>query len=396
MKPNLTTILTLLLTLICSTPAGSARQTASLLTCDPGSEVYELCGHTALRLTDDYGHDYVVNYGVFDFSSPGFLYRFVKGETDYMCAAAPTEAFVESYRRHGREIRELPLDLTDEEIDRLKVLLTENLQPENRVYRYNYVLDNCATRPLAMIERAIADSIIMTDDRTRPEATTFRNAMRSFHRNYPWYQFGIDLALGSGIDRPINAREKTFAPLMLERQLLGARTRSGRIIAARQPHVLSPGVPGGAALGPTPTVLTPVFAGWALCVAIILITAREMRRRRRTKWVDTALFSCFGIAGCLITFLVFISTHEATSPNQLIVWLNPFCFIAAIFPWIKSLQNALKWYHFANFVVLITLLVVWPFTRQAMNPAFIPLILTSIIRSASFIYITRAQTKSSK
>ena len=53
----------------------------SLITCSPGKEIYELEGHTALRIkTPDY--DMAVNYGIFDFNSPNFIYRFVKGETD--------------------------------------------------------------------------------------------------------------------------------------------------------------------------------------------------------------------------------------------------------------------------------------------------------------------------
>ena len=36
---------------------------------------------------------------------------------------------------------------TEEEKERLIALLTENYRPENRVYRYNFFYDNCATRP---------------------------------------------------------------------------------------------------------------------------------------------------------------------------------------------------------------------------------------------------------
>lgn len=43
--------------------------------------------------------------------------------------------------------------------------------------------------------------------------------MRRYHANYPWYQFGIDLALGSGIDQPVggyrNRRGLAFAPILL-------------------------------------------------------------------------------------------------------------------------------------------------------------------------------------
>ena len=55
----------------------------SLLTCAPGTEIYALFGHSAIR----YEHpalqrDWVFNYGMFSFSEPNFVMRFVKGETD--------------------------------------------------------------------------------------------------------------------------------------------------------------------------------------------------------------------------------------------------------------------------------------------------------------------------
>ena len=56
----------------------------SLLTCAPGTEVYQLYGHTALRMQDaSKGVDVVFNYGVFDFNAPHFTWRFVLGECDY-------------------------------------------------------------------------------------------------------------------------------------------------------------------------------------------------------------------------------------------------------------------------------------------------------------------------
>ncbi len=89
----------------------------------------------------------MVNWGLFDFAAPNFVYRFVKGETDYLAGASSTDRFLEIYRREGRKVVEQTLDLTPEEALRVVELTYLNLRPENRVYRYNYVLDNCATRP---------------------------------------------------------------------------------------------------------------------------------------------------------------------------------------------------------------------------------------------------------
>ncbi len=71
----------------------------SLVTCYPGSDVYELEGHTAIRVDMGEGRDYAVSYGIFDFDAPNFIYRFVKGETDYMVGLVPWDYFISSYRR---------------------------------------------------------------------------------------------------------------------------------------------------------------------------------------------------------------------------------------------------------------------------------------------------------
>ena len=51
----------------------------SLLTCAPGTEIYELFGHTAIRYENPAeGKDLVFNYGIFSFNTPNFVLRFVK------------------------------------------------------------------------------------------------------------------------------------------------------------------------------------------------------------------------------------------------------------------------------------------------------------------------------
>ncbi|MDE6486383.1 MAG: DUF4105 domain-containing protein, partial [Muribaculaceae bacterium] len=122
----------------------------SYIVCDAGADIYQLEGHAALRVqTPD--ADIAVNYGLFDFSAPGFVWRFALGRTDYMCGAAPWPWFLDTYRREGRRVTQHRLDLTPSEKAAVISALSRNLTPEHRVYRYNYVKDNCATRPLAIV-----------------------------------------------------------------------------------------------------------------------------------------------------------------------------------------------------------------------------------------------------
>lgn len=384
----------LFLMLAAALAALSARggdQRVSILVAEPGVEIYELEGHAGLRIIDEEG-DYTINWGLFDFGAPGFVYRFVKGETDYSAGAWPTAYFLDSYRGQGRKVVEIELELSPAEILEVKRLVAENLLPENRVYRYNYVKDNCATRPLGIIERATGDSIEMRlPAEWEGEPLTFRRVMRKYHRDYPWYQFGIDLALGSGIDYALAPRELSFAPVLLP-PLLASATVNGAPIATKTPVTLVAAGTGRMA-NPTPWYLTPLAAGILVMCVSLWVSVADIRRRRVSRWLDCILFTLYGLAGCVITFLVFVSVHEATSPNWLIVWLNPFCFIGGWLVWLKSCQKMVLCYHFANFVALLLLAMFWPMLGQVGNIAFIPFVAADAMRSASYIYINQCAIK---
>lgn len=365
-----------MLAVVAAVQAAAAR--VSLLTAYPGAEIFQLEGHTALRIVDDAGRDYVVNWGVFDFNTPNFVGRFVVGRTDYLCWPFPTHNFLEEYRREGRMVVEQVLDLDSVQTARLLEAVETNLRPENREYRYNYVLDNCATRPLALIEGAVGRPLL-SDSLT---TTTFRREMQRFHRDFPWYQFGIDLALGRGLDRPVSVRQTAFAPVTLMLQL------GETDIVAGDPIVYSRQL---LRHEPTPWYLTPMAAA----LAILLLSIGACFFPKAGKWFDSVLFSVQFLGGCVIAFLVFVSTHEATSPNLLLLWLNPMCLLGVVLPWIKSARKAEIWYFFANFALLIVLVVLAPALGRGMNAAFWPLIAADAVRSIDRIRKCRNTIKCS-
>ncbi|MDE5960786.1 MAG: DUF4105 domain-containing protein [Duncaniella sp.] len=364
----------------------------SLLTARAGADIYQLEGHTALRIQSPDRGDYVINWGLFDFAAPNFVYRFVKGETDYMAGAAPTDRFLEMYRREGRVVVEQALNLTPFEKLRVIELTDNNLMPANRVYRYNYVLDNCATRPLAVIERAICDTLSLgVASLPAKSVSTFRNAMRHYHVNYPWYQFGIDLALGSGIDRRISSREMSFAPEALEQMMSSAERRDGaKVVEGTSVLVGAEGE--SPVLPPTPWYLAPMFWCSIVLLVSICVSVGQIRRKSpgvASKIFDTLFYLAMGLAGCVIIFLVVISVHEATSPNWLLLWLNPLCFIPVMAVWVKRMEKLLFSYQILNFASLIVLLILFGCGVQSPNAAFIPLIVADGVRALSCIKTNR-------
>ena len=375
--------------------AAAQNLKVSLLTCFPGQEVFELYGHTAIRITDGESLDKTYNFGLFSFNKPHFVYRFVKGETDYAVGGYPTEYFTPEYAMRGSKVVEQTLNLTQQQAVWLYDELERLCLPENREYRYNYVLNNCATRPRDLIEKAVGGLSYPLPP--FPDAT-YRDIMTHYAENYPWYQFGIDLALGEGIDRRLTVREQMFAPVILMKEMAGAtfKDASGKsrhIVAATSTLVEGSESP---VLPPTPLPLSPIFVCWAAFALIAVATYYKVVRHRQLRWVDTLWFTLTGLTGCLVFFLIFVSEHEATSPNWLGVWLNPLCLFPAVAIWIKSAKKWVYSYHFLNFALVLMLIAGWAALPQVANAAFFPLMLSSLALSASHIVNYKRCEKRSK
>ncbi len=355
----------------------------SLITCSPGPEIYELYGHEAIRVKGE-GRDSVWNFGVFDFRQPNFIYRFVKGETDYMCAGYPFEWFMPEYVGRGSKVVEQELDLSQEEARRLLGMLQTNALPENRVYRYNYVKDNCATRIWEVMERAASEKV------TYPDSVvygTFRNEMRAYNRNYPWYQFGIDLALGAGIDEPVTAKEEMFVPVEMERMIAGAKFADGRPVV-RATRVLNEGVP-DATLPSTPWWAGPMLWCSVAGAILTLVAICDLCRKKVTRWIYSLWFLILGLAGCVVTFLVFVSSHEATTPNLLVLWLNPLQLLMAFGVWKQKRRGLPREMARLNIVLIVVMTGVWIWQQQGINPATWPLIGATFIMAVAYAIIAR-------
>lgn len=369
----------------------------SLITCHAGSVMYELCGHTAIRVQIN-GEDIAVNYGLFEFQTKNFALKFLKGETDYRVGAYPFDIFKQHYLSENRRIVEQELNLTPQQALDLVTLLQINLLPENCVYRYNYVKNNCATKPINLIEQVVNDTITFNEPNIeKAESWTYRDEMRHFHKNYDWYQLGIDMALGSGIDYKLPTREKMFAPEALESMMRGATitdSLGNRIPIIKKETVIHEGAP--AQLPPTPYLLSPSFI-FAIIFAIILgISYKDFKKKQITKWVDSTIFGLYGLISLILCFLIFISVNEATSPNFLILLLNPFCFIPTICIWIKKYNRIVTYFHITNIVALILLSIILISGIQIGNIAIGALILISMTRSATNICISQCVAKKTK
>ena len=84
-----------------------------------------------------------------------------------------------------------------------------------------------------------------------------------------------------------------------------------------------------------PMPVSPVVFGVSVLAFALAVSVSDLRKKSVSRWADAIIMGLYGTVGCVIAFLVFVSTHEATSPNWLLLWLNPACLIVPVCIYIK-------------------------------------------------------------
>lgn len=356
----------------------------SLLTCDPGDELYSAFGHNAVRLLDQStGRDIVFNYGTFDFDTPNFYLKFARGKLDYMLSVSTYEQFILHYQYLQRSVREQVLDLSPEQTMRAVQFLHENYEPQNRFYRYDFFFDNCATRIRDMIEMVLGDQLQWSETDEAADKS-FRNLIDEYVYPMPWADFGIDLALGSVIDREANEREQQFLPDYMEKAFAQASIVGdgpSRPLVKSSSTVLeieAPSSPG--------SLFNPYLLFWVIAIAGIVLTFLGHKRGRLFIGWDLALFGILGVVGWVIVFLWFFTDHSATAYNWNILWAFPFHLVLVFGLIQKYPDDWVKKYLFFALIMADAAVVFWILGWQSFHPSVLPLLLLIILRTNYLYY----------
>lgn len=338
----------------------------SLVTCSPGTEVYAVYGHTALRVEiPSAGIDLAVNYGLFDFGAPNFIWRFIKGETDYMAGAIAYPIFEHEYTDRGSWVTLQRLNLSADEKGRLVQLLDNNLRPENREYRYNFLYNNCSTKALDKVEEALTNPDEMEGVH---DTCTYRSILHRYTAGYPWMQFGIDYLLGLEADRPIGVRQQIFAP----EYLMTYVDKADMTIAGRDyPYVTEKYTvaPRGAKDAVWRALLTPVQTMVVLLLLVAVVCAFEVLVEHRQYWFDLLLFLVQGVMGVVVAFLFFVSEHPTVDSNLHVIYLNPLPLVLLPFLLRGVRHRSTKVAYYVMALLLLAFVVVSLLMYQYIQPA---------------------------
>jgi Domain of unknown function (DUF4105) len=344
----------------------------SLITYTPGAELYQAFGHSAIRVRDDFlGMDRLYNYGVFDFETPNFYVKFVHGDLRYQLAVSSSEEEIRAVGAYGQGVTELPLNLSPSQKQALFEALEINLLPENRFYRYDFILDNCSTRPRDMIER-ITGSPVTVPDAGRQ---TFRDMLDPYFARIPWAGLGVSLLMGARIDRPATPREACFLPADLERAV--ATSKNGDQNLAQEKKVIFP----PAVLTGDWPFLAPIWIFYGFGILWFLFWL--LRRKAHSTWPTALFLMIFGLAGTFILGLSFWTRIWVLHDNYNLLWLIPLHLPAGLWLLLSRRRPAFLrgylWFALLDASLFFCFSFLLP---QRFNPAVYPLLMIVAWRCA--------------
>lgn len=199
-----------------------------LVTIGQGDPYWTSFGHNAIWIRDTgRATDLAYNWGLFDFNEPGFLGRFLSGNTRYWMAGFDATSMLGVYRSENRTIDIQELALSTAQAHALRDFVEWNALPENRTYRYDYYRDNCSTRVRDALDRVLGGGIrAATDTALTPHS--YRWHTRRLLANHLPYYIGIQTILGRPADRAITKWDEMFVPMLLRDHIRAVRTRGER------------------------------------------------------------------------------------------------------------------------------------------------------------------------
>jgi hypothetical protein len=323
----------------------------------PGDHPFSKFGHVAIVVRDPTtGREDVFNYGTFSFHSPWLIVDFLKGKFLYWLSVDSLAHTVAAYRRERRSVLLQELALPAENRRALWAFLRENAEPENRYYRYDYYLDNCATRVRDVLDRAALGRIHAAS--LGPGRLTFRgHTMRLVAGDFPLLA-ALDIVMGPLIDRPIAEWDEMFLPEQL-------------VAVARRVNMPAPGgetplVSREIVLATTdrppvrdvpPSFIVPFGAvgtagGGALCW---LLNRRAGRERLLSAAMLASLGLVCGLLGTLFAMLWALTDHQVAHRNENLLLCSPLALglCAVAYGFARGRERETKWAHFTCLTLAI-------------------------------------------
>lgn len=296
----------------------------SVLTCGTANEMHTLFGHTALRIKDiDQNLDVVYNWGMFDFRTPNFLAKFVKGNLLYYLDVDSFDDFLYNYTVDNREVVEQVLNLSSTEKSKIWTEINRQLKGNDRYYTYGFIRNNCTTKVVDVINKSIEKPLSANFPSNNH---SYRYILNEGLDQHYFEKLGINLLFGYSTNKQVDLM---FLPVKLkngisfDKNILKSEKSINKVDNSNDSSALN-----------------SIYTLW-LIVAIALLGIFN-RKSRLIYFLLTAVFSLF-----LVAVSVY-SIHSELQFNALILFYNPLFFVGLV------LKNK-KVIFLATFITAISL-----------------------------------------
>ncbi|MEC4004383.1 DUF4105 domain-containing protein [Flavobacterium sp. SUN052] len=310
-------------------PALNESTSVSIFTCGRGNELYTTFGHTAIRIKDTINQlDVVYNYGAFDFRTPNFYLKFVKGDLQYFINASSYEDFIFEYQSENREVVEQTLNLPLVKKQELFDLLNVSLYSDERYYTYKFIDRNCTTMVQEKINKILGENLVQKVDDT---SISYRKLLYPYFDNHFWYKFGINLIFGAKTDAQA---VKLFLPSELMHSLDKVSIK-GKPLVSKSEIIVK-----GAPLESEFSFVNSIYF-----VALILLIIVVLNN----KYVTFTYLFAIGLFGLFLSLVGFYSLHKEISWNYNALLFNP---LFLVLPFLKK-----EWFKKTILICSIMLLL---------------------------------------
>lgn len=290
----------------------------SILTCGTAPVSYAMYGHTGIRITDVVNQiDIVYNYGAFDFTTPNFMMKFVKGDLKYFVTSENYYDFEYNYKLDGRSIVSQELNLTSAQKQQLLNELNTSLTSDERFYTYKFIDKNCTTMVVDKINKILGEEII----KQAKSELSYREILYPYMSDF-YMKLGIQIIFGTKVDQPAT---RLFLPLELEKALNTAFQNGKKI--AKPTKILN-----------IETITTPfsyINSIYSLLLAIVILIVINK------KGIQITYFIFAGLLGLFFSLVGLFSLHEEILWNYNIMLFNPLLLIFAFFYWKNNSRKTL-------------------------------------------------------
>ena len=340
--------------------------------------MYEKFGHTAIRVKDPVSNlDLIYNYGIFDFDNPSFYADFTKGYMKYKLARYPFYLALKSSQQDQRWVKEQVLNLTQQQRNQFFQFLETNALPENAGYFYDPFFDNCATKPRDIVQQILGDKLIFNESFVSEDLSLRQLMNKEIHPN-TWGSLGINIALGSKLDKIATPNEYLYLP----DYVFNALNLSKVIKDGKEENLVlkSNTLLDFEEKKSTSDLINPFLIVLLISLLGIFITYKDLKNDKRTKWLDVTLFFFTGITGFLIIYLWFFTNHSTAPNNFNFLWAFAPNIVLSFYLSKDKIPDWVLKYIKLLLLLLFIIPIIWITHIQLFSIALIPLFILLGIR----------------